>query len=312
MEHRPFPKIPARPRDGAAPGGPWVATEKIHGAQLVVATDGEEVRFGKRKAWLDDDAPFLGWQLVRAGLCEAVRAIHATLGRGGDLYLYGELFGGGYPHADVAALPGLSPVQTGIWYAPGLAWAPFDGLHAPAGDAAAVFLAHDQLTALADAVGLITPPRLGVGTRRELMALDVRFPTRVPALLGLPELADNIAEGFVLKPAGELPAAGRPLIKHKIPEFSEARFDESAAFDDGAYLSLAELLQLAAAMVNAARIASARSKVGEAREALVDEVILDVWIDLEALLPRRMAALGDEEEQALRAGLAALADQHAR
>lgn len=32
-----------------------VATEKVHGANLVVATDGERVRIGKRKAWLSGD-----------------------------------------------------------------------------------------------------------------------------------------------------------------------------------------------------------------------------------------------------------------
>src|SRR5215204_953539 len=69
MEHRPYPKIPKQ-HDGSRPplSGSWVATEKIHGANLVVATDGTHDEVGKRKAWLAHDEPFFGWQLLRSDL----------------------------------------------------------------------------------------------------------------------------------------------------------------------------------------------------------------------------------------------------
>ncbi|MBL8914398.1 MAG: RNA ligase family protein [Archangium sp.] len=44
MEHRAYPRIP--PQLAADTGGPWVATEKLHGANLVVAFDGARVRIG--------------------------------------------------------------------------------------------------------------------------------------------------------------------------------------------------------------------------------------------------------------------------
>jgi Rnl2 family RNA ligase len=225
MDHRAFPKIPTTLEDGGG-GSRWVATEKLHGAQLVVATDGAIVRLGKRKAWLAPDEPFFGWQLLRHELEAKARALHAALGRGGELHLYGELFGGAYPHPDVAALPGISAVQTGIWYAPGLAWAVFDALVVGEGSTP-VFLAHAVLEAVAERAGILVPPRLGRGTRAELTRLPVRYGSRVPALLGLPELPGNVAEGYVLKPDAELPAAARPVVKHKIPEFSDDRFDDS-------------------------------------------------------------------------------------
>jgi hypothetical protein len=69
MEHRPYPKIAFSTLKGRGAdlvrveralaasdkmdaSVAWVATEKIHGAQLVVTTDGTTVAFGKRKAWL--------------------------------------------------------------------------------------------------------------------------------------------------------------------------------------------------------------------------------------------------------------------
>jgi Rnl2 family RNA ligase len=305
MEHRAFPKIPTVLAEGPGSGGRWIATEKIHGAQLVIGSDGEQVCFGKRKAWLAADEPFFGWQMLRNELEVASRAIHAALAREAAIYIYGELFGGGYPHPEVEALPGLSPVQTGIWYAPTLCFAAFDLLLV--GDDEPVFLAHEQLESLADAAGLLTVPVLGRGTRRELVELPVRYPSTVAGLLDLPAIPDNLAEGYVLKPDAELPARTRPLVKHKIAEFDENQFYESMPFDNTAHLSIAELLRWAAVMINPVRIASARSKVGEQPGAVAEEVALDVWIDLESIYPRRMLALDEREEAEIRAALLELA-----
>jgi hypothetical protein len=98
------------------------------------------------------------------------------------------------------------------------------------------------------------------------------------------------------------------VVKHRpFPEFDENRFDESAAFDNHAHLSIAQLLRWAATMTNAVRMASARSKVGEDPAAIVEEVALDVWIDLESIFPRRLLALSDAEEAEVRSALLELA-----
>jgi hypothetical protein len=52
--------------------------------------------------------------------------------------------------------------------------------------------------------------------------------------------------------------------------------------------------------------------VGAAIADVLDEVILDVWIDLESMLPRRLASLTEAETAALRRGLTALADAAVR
>src|SRR5687767_3024442 len=128
FEHRPYPKIPKR-HDGSRPlaGGTWVATEKIHGANLVVATDGTRDAIGKRKAWLADDEPFFGWQLLRNDLVVAARSIRLALAISGAsiVRLHGEIFGGAYPHPDVAPVRGMSAVQGGVWYAPDIRFALF-------------------------------------------------------------------------------------------------------------------------------------------------------------------------------------------
>lgn len=238
-----FPKISASARSGGARGD-WVASEKIHGAQLVLGANADEVRIGKRKAWLGQDEPFFGHQMLRPTLHEAARTVLRALGDGGAVWIYGELFGGHYPHPEVARVMGLGPVQTGIWYAPGLQYAVFD-IVCQRGSEEPVFLAHDRVQELATAAGLLVAPVLGRGRLSDLMQLPVRYPARVPQLLGLPSLPSNDAEGYVLKPAGQLPVLGRPCIKQKIPEFDEQRFDESVSFDPNAHLSREALFSLA-------------------------------------------------------------------
>ncbi|MEV0344132.1 hypothetical protein AB0H88_00090 [Nonomuraea sp. NPDC050680] len=89
MRHVPFPKIPVASSAAVADNGIWIATEKIHGAQLVIAYDGREFRIGKRKAWLRGEEAFFGWQLLRGELeqaagrhfREAVASVHVDRAR---------------------------------------------------------------------------------------------------------------------------------------------------------------------------------------------------------------------------------------
>jgi len=300
MKHLPYPKIPAK-HDGStpAPGGQWVAMEKVHGAQVVVATDGHITRIGKRKAWLADNEAFFGWQLLRSTLEAGARAVHRSHGDGGIVRLFGELFGGAYPHPEVTPVPGASPVQTGIWYAPGVHFALFDVV-VGAGEEE-MFLSHTEVEALAEAHGLLVVPLLGRGPRQVLEQLPLRFQTRVPARLRLPPLEGNLAEGLVLKPDARALTSARFVVKRKIEEFDEARFDESQPWDPHAILDLAALQRLARSLVNGPRVDSARSKVGDARSAVVDEVVLDVLTDLEAAFPGAFRALTPEGEARLAA-----------
>ena len=287
MRFRPYSKIPAAGEVRAQiAGGTWVALEKIHGAQLVVAVQGGQVLFGKRKAWLAEDDPFFGWQLLRVRLGAAAREIAHALSADGDaVYLYGELFGGHYPHPNIQVVPGMSPVQTGIWYAPDLRWSPFDILVSRA-EEEGVLLAHREVETLARAAGLLTPPVIRRGTRAEMAAVPTRAPTRVPELLGLPPIEGNVAEGLVIKSDQRMPPSQRGCFKRKIEEFNEARFDESEAWDPNRRLSVDELMGWAERLVNPARIASALSKLGRSEVGkILDEVILDVRVDLELAFP---------------------------
>ena len=97
----------------------WLMTEKIHGANLCLMTRGAEVRAAKRKALLRPDEPFFNVQEVVAIAQRPLSALFAHM-RAQDaevvgVAVYGELYGGHYPHPEVAPREGLEPVQTGVY-----------------------------------------------------------------------------------------------------------------------------------------------------------------------------------------------------
>ncbi|AFE05650.1 hypothetical protein COCOR_04128 [Corallococcus coralloides DSM 2259] len=303
MRFRPFLKMSSAgdARGQASPSGSWVALEKLHGAQLVLGVQDGVVHFGKRKAWLEEGDSFFGWQLLRLSLSNAALEAVRTLGLSdARVYLYGELLGGRYPHPEVPAVPGMMPVQTGIWYAPGLHWVLFDILVARSDEDEGVMLSHRDVETAARAAGVHTPPLVARGTRAQMEAAPTRALTRLPAMLGLPPLADNWAEGLVIKSEQPVAPGQRVAFKRKIEEFNEARFDESTAWDAHQRLSFTELQDWASRLVNPARIASALSKCGRGNaEAVVSEVELDVRVDLELAFPTACQSLDPASEERL-------------
>ncbi|MCU0492186.1 MAG: hypothetical protein MUD01_11390 [Chloroflexaceae bacterium] len=305
-----FPKISATSYGPeSVRGGSWVALEKIHGAQLVIAVSEHEIRFGKRKAWLADGESFFGWQLLRQALADKARAMYDSLALPGSLLtIYGELFGGGYPSPSVLVVPGLTPVQTGVWYAPDLHYAVFDVHLSPTAEAEGEFLSYTEVSDLATSAALLLPPLLQKGPRQTLEQLPVRFMSHVPALFGLPPLEQNWAEGYVLKADARSTLSDRAVLKRKIAEFDEQMFDESRPWNPQQMMTLEELKEWATRLVNGPRVASARSKWGATdMQQLFEEVALDVLVDIELAFPTAFQALSSEDEELLRSHVRALA-----
>ena len=294
MNHPTFPKISTSFLEKDIAIGEWVVTEKIHGAHLVLAASVDQVCIGKRKSWLSESDTFFGWQLIAGELRERAHKLVLALGNS-SVVIYGELCGGAYPHEDISAVPGLSAVQTGVWYSPHLQFVVFDIMIKGEPSKGSYFLSYDQMISVCSETGFITAPLLARGKKVEFNQLPITFDTKLPTQFNLPPINNNFAEGYVLKPAFDFPIECRPLVKRKIPEFDETRFYESRAFDPNAHLSFEDLKALCSSLVNDARIASARSKVGEASDKIIDEVVLDVLVDMEATFSLHMAALDQSE-----------------
>merc|ERR1740121_1703043 len=288
--------------------------EKVHGANFcVIATSSDadaaavDVKFAKRTAILGGPADAEDFYSCRsAGLLEALApCAERALGRiaalalpgatgGGScstaahtkfaVHIYGELFGGSYPHPDVPAEPGLLPVQVGVWYSPNLQFMAFDVAVETARDGRS-FLDFGRAKELCEGCGFLFAQPLCTGTLSECLEYPFEFETTLPALLGLPSLPPgagggekNLAEGVVVRPCREpAPSAGRSskdsgrgLFKRKIEAFSEKRYqndDWKKGKKGGAGQAPpvpAEELALmeVAALVTEQRLANVLSKIG--------------------------------------------------
>uniref|UniRef100_A0AAU2JZ07 RNA ligase domain-containing protein n=1 Tax=Streptomyces sp. NBC_00049 TaxID=2903617 RepID=A0AAU2JZ07_9ACTN len=323
----PYPKIPSRARLGEARAArEWVALEKVHGANFAVVCDRAGVRPAKRRELLGESGldDFFGvgriWPALAVAADRCAAALRRAYGNGpsAPVTVYGELAGGRYPHPDVAPSPGTEPVQTGVWYAPGLLWMPFDATVETAGGGTR-WVGDRTLREAADAAGLHCAPLIARGTLAQVQERTPVFPTRVPALLGLPELPGNLAEGLVVKPAEEWgtpddtgPAA-RPVAKFKHPAFAEdERFDGSRPYRvpaEGAAGVPGWLLGQVAALLTPARAAAAVSKLGPRTpaEEIAAEIARDAVEEAAEALGGLDDGLAPALERALRAGALALA-----
>lgn len=151
--------------------------------------------------------------------------------------MFGELFGGVYPHPEVQDL-GLQPVQKGVYYTPDLDFYAFDiQLVRPGGGQVVVksWLDFDRALELFAACGLFHARPLVEGTLAECFAFDIRVNSTVPALLGLPPLprGQNQMEGVVIKsvhnvalPMGKQRPAGAGAGPRAIFKKKNAKFEE--------------------------------------------------------------------------------------
>ncbi|NUS83287.1 MAG: hypothetical protein HOY75_11240 [Streptomyces sp.] len=320
---RPYPKISSSGRLGTAGVREWIAAEKVHGAHFAVVCDGTGVRPAKRRELLGDDGldGFFGvsriWPALSVAAARFASVLRGAWGAAAVVTVYGELAGGCYPHPDVPAAPGVEPVQTGVWYAPGLHWLLFDAsVETTEGRC---WISDRALRDAAAAAGLTCVPALGQGPLNRLQDLPCAFPTKVPALFGLPELADNLAEGYVLKPGGEWwesgpsGARGRPVAKVKQKAFAEdERFDGSRpclAPPQGAAGVPAWLLVQASALLTPARAAAAVSKLGS--DVSADDVAEEITRDVAEEIAEAVGGLEDSLlrclDQAVRPGARFLA-----
>lgn len=210
----------------------WVVTEKIHGAHFCVITDGSTLAAANRKHLLTPGENFFEYQRVLKRLQAQIYQLFA-LAR--DLYpqlawllIYGELFGGGYPHPEVAPIANLQPIQTGIYYAPDIEFCIFD-LAIVGEQFSATYLDYDQTVALCQRAGLLYAVPLLIASYQETLSYPIEFMSTIPARLGLPPLSqDNKAEGVVIKPLKALTIPTkkgpiRPIFKRKIAAFAEDR-----------------------------------------------------------------------------------------
>lgn len=217
----------------------WCVTEKIHGANFcfVCDDDGERVRCGKRTSLLTDTDDFFGYKRrlfreIVPKIQQLYQYVKNTFPLLEKLYVFGELFGGAYPHPDVPKVPNVGAIQTGIWYCPDIEYCAFD--LAIVTDHKQTYLDYEYALPAFQHVQLFHAEPLFIGRYEEALDFKLGFNSHVPAKLGLPPLPEaNKAEGIVIKPMQEIMvkankgATVRAIVKKKIEEFSEDKYSQA-------------------------------------------------------------------------------------
>ena len=100
----------------------YVVQEKVHGANTSFLCDGETVRFAKRTSMLEEGEQFYDYPELLERYKDRVQKlfgdIKAKYPEATHISVFGEMFGGLYPHDGVKAMQKVGLIQRGVCYTP--------------------------------------------------------------------------------------------------------------------------------------------------------------------------------------------------
>jgi Rnl2 family RNA ligase len=211
IQFKPYPSIGnaadaawmAQVRDVVPEGTQWAVQEKVDGANVAFLCDDLDVRMARRRAILERQEKFFDYEDMldrySGNIYYIFNLIRLAHPEAKSIAVYGELFGGVYPHPDVPAGRSVKPVQLGIWYAPGYDFYAFD-IYVFTGQDEGFFLPVIEANTLFSSAGLIYARNLFVGSLEECLSYPCAFQTVIPMELGLPSIENNLSEGVIIKP----------------------------------------------------------------------------------------------------------------
>lgn len=219
----------------------WNITEKVHGANCCLITDGKIVEFAKRSGIVGESGGFFNYEIVLAEHQERIlNAFNYVKERFETpekpiitVQFYGELFGGVYPHPDVPRDSRFGSIQKGLYYAPYQSFYGFDIalVHGNGTDQNGyrTWLTPDQEEDVYKKNDIFHAKSLFIGTLEECLSFNNTFQSHIPEWLGLPPIEDNICEGVVIKPM--IPQffnnGDRIVLKNKNARFSEKKGEKT-------------------------------------------------------------------------------------
>lgn len=264
----------------------WCVMEKLHGSCVSIYCDGVTCQTASRNHMLSEHESDLFYKFgtIKSAVYERAKDLFhyfADSGKYGEvkeIILYGELFGGIYPHEDVDRVEGVAQVQKGVYYSPGLHYHVFD------------IAVNGQLISYNDverACKDLWVPYCVVlkrGTMRECLEYPNDFETTIPDILGLPKIKDNIAEGVVLKPVEPkfMPSGSRVILKNKNDKFKENNSRKKKVQVDVSDTAK-QAMENISPYINTNRLDAVASKLGELEPkmigAYIKEFVSDVFKD---------------------------------
>lgn len=213
----------------------WDVTEKVHGANCCIITNGNDTKFAKRSGIIKEGENFFNYEKVleefRPKIINAFNYIKKKYETNETIInliqFYGELFGGAYPHPDVPRNSQFNSVQKGLYYAPYQSFYGFDIaiVYKSPDKEGRFWLNPDEMADVFEKNDIFYSKSLFRGTLDECLKFNNAFQSNIPTWLGLPPIEDNICEGVVFKPMVPyfFNNGDRILLKNKNERFSEKK-----------------------------------------------------------------------------------------
>lgn len=240
----------------------FVVQEKIHGGSLTFCIDSEECKVAKRSNFIKKGEKFFNYQKVRdlylPKLRECFNYLKSKDGNIEDMAIYGELYGGVYPHSDVPKSQD-GKVQKEIYYSPDQDFIAFDI------KINGIFQDVIKANVIFDLFNIPYAKTLFTGPLEECLKYPNSFQTTIPKEKGLPEIENNICEGVVIRPIKPIFmwSHERLILKNKNDKFSEKeRPVKEPKIMPTLDQKVQEVLDKAILYINENRLKNVLSKIG--------------------------------------------------
>jgi len=205
----------------------YYVTEKIHGCnfQLIKTVDNYmcgsrnnilyNTRKGVKMSYIPGASDIMN--LLSNNIRDAFITLQSRKLLKDELIVYGEMFGGNYPHEDVKKEK-VKQIQKGVQYCPSHNFLAFDIR------IDGEFVNTDLFIQICEEFGIPFVKPLLKGDLTKCLKYSNEFQTTIPTYYNLPEIENNTCEGVVIKPNKTLYIGkSRVILKNKNSIFEEKK-----------------------------------------------------------------------------------------
>jgi len=249
----------------------FVVQEKVHGSNVCFITDGETISFGKRTGFVEEGEKFFMYEVLLERYTPKALALFSIIKKEypaiESITIFGEMFGGLYPHPDVENDRKIMCIQKGVFYCPQHEFYAFD-LYVRTAETG-YYLSVDEANSFYEQGDFFYAKTLLRGTLEQCLQYPNDAMSLIPEWLGFPPIEDNVCEGVIVRPVKStyLSNGARVLLKSKNARFAEKKARkkrESKPFVPPTYSELLiELLEIVEQYVTENRLNNVVSKIGQ-------------------------------------------------
>ena len=249
----------------------FVVQEKVHGSNFSFITDGVNVNVGKRTALIEANEKFYDYEELleqyKPKVITLFSAVKESIPTTETITIFGEMFGGKYPHPDVKNNNKLTLIQKGVYYCPQHEFYAFD-LYITTNETGK-YLPIDEANGFFEKFGFFYAKTLFRGSLKDCLQYPNEFQSVIAEWLGLPPIEGNVCEGVIIRPVvtAYLHNGARVVLKNKNAKFAEKKSVKKRApklFVKPTYSEeLNALLLIADEYITENRLANVVSHIGE-------------------------------------------------